>query len=112
DVRFTPDFEVDGPTTLVIELEREAMEGWVGVGIALVHRSSGEVRQLALGTEWRPDAEGAARGSLEASARIDQVGGGTWFARLEPGWEPARTPLPGRETGAEVPSAPGATIRI
>ncbi len=111
-VRFTPDFAVDGPTTLVVELERDAVAGFVGVGVALVHRSSGDVRQLALGTEWMPGAEGASRGSLRASARIDRVEGGTWLARLEPAWEPARAPLPARETGAEVPAAPSATIRI
>lgn len=112
-VRFTPELEIDGPTTLVFEMTREATDGWVGVDIALVNRDSAEVRQLALGTEWLTSAEAEARGSLEARARVDEVESGHYVVRLAPAWEPVRRPLPGRAEGApEESQPPRATIRI
>lgn len=112
-VRFTPEIDIDGPTTVVFELERSAMEGWVGVGIALVHRTSGAVRRLALGTDWIRPIGGDPSGSLHASARVDRVSSGSYVVRLEPAWEPARPPLPGRaEEPGDMPDPPAATIRI
>lgn len=119
-VRFTPELEIDGPTTLVFEMTREATDGWVGVAIALVNRDSAEVRQLALGTEWMPSAEAGSgvaeergSGSLEARARVDEVESGRYVVRLAPAWEPVRQPLPGpSEAEADATRAPRATIRI
>ena len=98
-IRFTPELEVDGPTTLVVELEREAAEGWAGVAVALLHRESGEVRTLDLGSPQAGD-----RRELRARARVDEVRGGTWIARLEPVWEPGDRDDPA--------PAPRATLRI
>ena len=97
-VFFTPELAVDGPTTLVIELERGAMEGWVGAQVSLLHRDSGEVRQLSLGSSFVRGPDGRATGALSSRARVGEVESGTWIARLEPAWEPI-------DPAAEAPHA-------
>lgn len=103
EIRFTPDLNVEGPTTLTVALEREPRAGFAGVGVSLLHRESGEVRQLVLASNWVPTRAGAHQGSLSAVARVDEVASGTWIARLEPGWEPLE---------GETAEPPAATIRI
>lgn len=100
---FTPELEVDGPTTLVLELERAPAAGFAGVGVSLLRRETGEVHQLALASPWVEPRGGAHGGSLTTSARVDEVGSGTWIARLEPGWEPME---------GERAEPPAATFRI
>lgn len=112
-IRFTPELHIDGPTTLHIELEREPVEGWVGLAVALIHRQSGEVRELALSSVYRRGPEGRPKGDLRVDALVDRVEDGGWVARLEPAWEPLADPLPGRQSASAAPVEPPAVrVRI
>jgi len=112
-VRFTPELAVDGPTTLHLELERGPVEGWVGVAVALIHRESGEVRELGLSSSYQRDVTAEGHGELTVDALVDQVPGGGWVARLDPSWEPLAAPRPGREDAVDdLPEPPEARIRI
>ena len=113
DVRFTPELSVDGPTTLTLELEREPVEGWVGVAVALIHHDSGEVRQLALSSTYQRDVSTEGHGELSVDALVDQVQSGGWVVRLDPSWEPLAEPRPGREDAVDdLPEPPWVGLRV
>lgn len=82
----TPAFTVEAPTTLGVTLRRDGSEGWVGVDLALIEESTGEMRQFGLRAAVPPGAaDGVGR---EASALIDQVEAGRYVVRIAPSWEP------------------------
>jgi len=113
-VQITPEVEIDGPTTVEVTLTRGRKEGWVGVSCALVSRDTGDVRQFGVSTDWRDKPGGGSTGTLENSARIDQVEGGRYVIRLAPTWQPVEAPVaPGGEAAEpEAPEPPGARIRV
>ncbi|RLB56252.1 MAG: hypothetical protein DRJ42_03925 [Deltaproteobacteria bacterium] len=116
-VMLTPAFSIEAPTTLTMTLRRDASEGWVGVDLALIEETTGEIRQLGLGTEVRRTVGADLEAQRESSVLVDRVAPGRYVVRVAPGWEPLA-----RLTTAEAsdqdrgpslaPSPPAASLRI
>ncbi len=87
-VMLTPAFSIEAPTTLTMTLRRDATEGWVGVDLALIEETTGEIRQLGLGTEVRRTVGADLEAQRETSVLVDQVAPGRYVVRVAPSWEP------------------------
>jgi hypothetical protein len=108
-VLLTPTFELDGPTTLAVRLERSPDPGHVGLGVALVSETDHQVRELVLSSLLTPRPEGGLRGDRTAEGLFDRLPTGRYLLRLAPSFE-GPLALSGPRGGAsdEWPEAAGA----
>ncbi|MBW2462570.1 MAG: hypothetical protein JRH11_13055 [Deltaproteobacteria bacterium] len=116
-VMLTPAFTIEAPTTLTMTLRRDASEGWVGVNLALIEETTGEIRQLGLGTEVRQTVGADLEAQRESTVLVDRVAAGRYVVRVAPGWEPlGQVGTAGASDQDEGPrialSPPAASLRI
>ncbi|MEM9193850.1 MAG: hypothetical protein AAGF12_32040 [Myxococcota bacterium] len=102
----SPPFELEGPTTLRVELHRSAEPGWVGATCALIEEETGNLYEFEIHTDHRPPNHPQER----TSALIDRLPTGRYILRIQPAWRPIADPLPGRAT-SPLPPPPTASVQ-
>lgn len=83
----SPTFDLDGPTTLGVALERGPEPGFVGASIALVNETTSEVWETRLGTRVTAARSGGLH--RRAETLFDRLPTGRYVLRVTPDWEPS-----------------------